>query len=127
MQSKVLLKAALAAVLLFFFASRGARAAGTVTGEFLLVDIAARETALGGIFAANYARPDAAVCNPAVLYGIQKTHILMSHVLSVFNTYYEQLIYAVPINEKSCWPGRYFFPAITTFILPTTTATMPGT
>jgi hypothetical protein len=96
-------------ILLFLFIACNSYASGTVTGEFLLTGIQARETALGGIYAANYARPGAATNNPAVLSGIKKTHIMMSHYISVFNTYFEQLIYAVPLNDTSCVQGYFLF------------------
>jgi hypothetical protein len=109
MRSKVPVNLAFAAFFLFFPAVYSARAAGTVTGDFLLVNIQARETALGGVYAANYARPGAATCNPAVLCGIARTHILLAHYISVFNTFYEQLIYAVPVNEKSCFMAQALY------------------
>jgi hypothetical protein len=99
----------LPALLLCLLFARSSFAAGTVTGEFLLTGIQARESALGGIYAANYARPGAAVFCPAVLSGIKKTHIMLSHYISVFNTYYEELVYAVPLNEKSCIEGFFLF------------------
>jgi hypothetical protein len=109
MRPKVLKKTPFIAASLFFFLLPACFAAGTVTGEFLLEDIQARETALGGIYAANYARPGAAPENPAVLFGIKKTHILLSHYISVFNTYYEQLIYAAPISDKACVEGQFLY------------------
>lgn len=87
----------------------GLFAAGTAVGEFLLSGIQARETALGGIYAANYARPGAATANPAAMSGIKKNHVMLSHYVSVFNTYYEQFIYALPAGEKSCAAGYFLF------------------
>jgi hypothetical protein len=109
MRSKVPVKTAFAAFFLFFLAVISALAAGTVTGDFLLVNIQARETALGGVYAANYARPGAATNNPAVLCGITRTHIMLAHYISVFNTFYEQLIYAVPLSEKSCFMAQALY------------------
>ncbi|MCX8092668.1 MAG: PorV/PorQ family protein [Candidatus Goldbacteria bacterium] len=70
------------------------------TGQFLLVSLMARETSLGNIYAANYSNPGASIVNPATLSGMQKTHILFSHFVSVFNTYYEHVLYASPLSEK---------------------------
>ena len=81
--------------------------AGTVAGDFLLVSIQARETALAGIYGPCYARPGAATANPAALSGIKKTHIMFSHYESVFNSRYEQLIYAVPMGGGNA-AGSYF-------------------
>jgi hypothetical protein len=96
-------------LVLFQICLSDAYGSGTVTGEFLLTSIQARETALGGVYAANYARPGAATVNPAALSGIKKTHIMMSHFISVFNTYYEQLIYSLPLGEKAAAAGYFLF------------------
>jgi len=93
----------------FFFLLTPSYGAGTVTGDFLLVNVSARETALGGVYAANYAKPGASTANPAVLYGIRKQHVLFSHYSSVFGTYYEQLIYATPIGKRSAIAGQFLF------------------
>ena len=72
----------------------------STTGQFLLVSLMARETALGNIYAANYGNPGSSIINPATLSGITNTHILFTHFVSVFNTYYEHLLYAFPLNNK---------------------------
>ncbi|MFP4467060.1 MAG: PorV/PorQ family protein [Candidatus Goldiibacteriota bacterium] len=73
-----------------------ADAAGTTAGDFLLVSIGARETALGGIHSPFYAKPGAAFKNPAVLDGIIKKHIAFSHYKSVFGENYGRFYYAQP-------------------------------
>jgi len=73
---------------------------GTTAGDFLLVDISAREAGLGCIYAPSFARPSASNANPAVLHGIQEKIAAFSHYTSVFGTNYEQLIYAQPLGEK---------------------------
>ncbi len=93
-------------VMLTAAAARDVYPAGTVTGDFLLVSVQARETALGCIYAPAYARPGASIANPAALGGITKTHILFSHYESVFSRRHEQLIYAAPVGEVSA--GSYF-------------------
>jgi hypothetical protein len=85
-------------VLLLFFVPVFLHAAGTTTGAFLLVDIQARETALGGIFSPFYAKPEAASVNPACLQGIKNKYIMFSHYSSVFSTHYEQIEYAQPMD-----------------------------
>lgn len=94
---------------MLFFLYCGVFAAGTSTGEFLLTGVQARETALGGIYAANYARPGAAPINPAALSGIKKTHIMFSHYISVFNTYYDQILYALPLSDTRCFEMYFLF------------------
>jgi len=76
-------------------------AAGTTAGDFLLVSIGARETALGGIHAPFYAKPGAAFKNPAVLNGITQRYVSFSHYNSVFGANYGQLSYAQPIYKTS--------------------------
>ncbi|HRU39647.1 MAG TPA: PorV/PorQ family protein [Candidatus Goldiibacteriota bacterium] len=80
-----------------------------MTGEFMLTAVPAREAALGNIFAANYAKPSAATANPAALAGIKKAHIMLSHFMNVFNTFFEQIIYASPLSEKSWLQGYFMF------------------
>lgn len=70
------------------------------TGQFLLVSLMARETSLGNTYAANYAKPSAAIVNPSSLSGIQNSSILFSHFVSVFNTYYEHLLFVFTLNDK---------------------------
>ena len=73
--------------------------AGTVTGEFLLVNLNARESALGGAYTANYARPGSALVNPAALLGINSTHVFLTHYESVFGTKYDSVLYAQQLGE----------------------------
>jgi len=73
---------------------------GTTAGDFLLVDISAREAGLGCIYAPSFARPSASNANPAVLHGILEKIAAFSHYTSVFGTNYEQLIYAQPLGQK---------------------------
>ena len=73
--------------------------AGTVTGEFLLVNLNARESALGGSYSANYARPGAALVNPAALLGINSTHVFLTHYESVFGTKYDSALYAQQLGK----------------------------
>ncbi len=81
-------------------------AAGNTAGSFLLVNIQARETSLGGIYAPYYARPGASTMNPATLQGIKNSYVIFSHYASVFNTHYEQVQYALPLDVSSC-AGAY--------------------
>jgi len=76
--------------------------AGTVTGDFLLVDIQAREVSLGGIYSPFYARPGASTMNPACLQGIKNNYLVFSHYTSVFSSHYEQVQYAQPVSLSSC-------------------------
>ncbi len=85
-------------VVLFFILSNSVYS--TTTGQFLLVSIMARETSLGNIYAANYGKPGASIINPAALSGTMKSHLLFSHFVSVFNTYYEHLLFTFPLNDK---------------------------
>lgn len=96
--SKLRLIFAVAAGVIFF---SGLKAAGTTTGTVLLVNIEARETALGGIFSPFYARPGAATINPACLQGIKNSYIMFSHYNSVFSSHYEQIEYAQPMGVSS--------------------------
>jgi len=86
-------------IIIFFIYPQFNYSAGTVTADFLLANISARETALGGIYAPFYAKPDASYINPASLSGIIANYIIFSHYVSVFDTHYEQLIYARPISS----------------------------
>jgi hypothetical protein len=86
-----------------------ARASGEAAGDFLLVNISARETSLGGIYAPFYAKPAAAVVNPAALAGIRDKYIIFSHYTTVFSTHFEQLVYAQPISETDCVGGMFMF------------------
>ncbi len=80
---------------------QGLNAAGTTTGAFLLVNIQARETSLGGIYSPYYARAGAASVNPACLQGIISKYIMFSHYSSAFSEHYEQIEYAQPIDVSS--------------------------
>lgn len=91
----------------FFLFCPESRAAGTVTGDFLLVDIPAREVALGSIYAPFYARPDASPVNPATLQGINTNYLIFSHYTSVFSYHYEQGEYYHPLDVSSC-AGVFF-------------------
>ena len=84
-----------------------ARAAGTVTGDFLLVDVPAREVSLGSIYAPFYGRPEASLVNPATLQGINSNYLVFSHYMSVFSYHYEQAEYFHPVDVSSC-AGVYF-------------------
>ncbi|MBN2754228.1 MAG: PorV/PorQ family protein [Candidatus Goldbacteria bacterium] len=86
--------------LMFFICTAPVFSSGTTAGDFLLVDISAREAGLGGIYAPSFARPSASNANPAVLQGIQEKSAVFSHFTSVFGTNYEQFIYAQPIGIK---------------------------
>lgn len=83
--------------------------AGESAGDFLLVNISARETALGGIFSPYYARPTAAPINPATMAGITDKHIIFSHYTSVFATNYEQLIYAQAVSPADFIGGLFTY------------------
>ena len=87
-------------------------AAGATTGSFLLVNIDARETALGGIFSPYYARPGAASVNPACLQGIKNKYIAFSHYSSVFSSHYEQIEYAQPLNVSSAAAVSFMYSTI---------------
>ncbi|MCE5300854.1 MAG: PorV/PorQ family protein [Spirochaetia bacterium] len=95
-----------AAAVLFFLCGN-VFAAGTVTGDFLLVNVSARETALGEIYAPFYAKPSAAIINPATMQGIKQKYIFFSHFNSVFNSRFEQVEYAMPVGVSAC-AGAYF-------------------
>ncbi len=71
-------------------------AAGETASSFLLVDIPARETALGGIYTPYYAEPGAADVDPAALAGIKNKYAIFSNYVSVFSTHYEQIMYLQP-------------------------------
>jgi hypothetical protein len=75
-------------------------AAGTTAGDFLLVDVNARETGMGGIYAPFYGRPSAAIANPGCLQGVEEKQFIFSHFTSVFGTNYEQAIYAQPRDKN---------------------------
>ncbi len=72
----------------------------SINSDFLLVNISARETALGGIYSPFYAKPGASTVNPASLMGIVARYIIFSHYTSVFDTHYEQILYAQPVNAE---------------------------
>src|SRR5208283_5644023 len=76
-------------------------AAGETTDTFLLVDIPARETALGGIYTPYYAEPGAADVDPAALAGITSRYAIFSNYISVFGTHYEQIMYIQPQENSS--------------------------
>ncbi|HDQ26912.1 MAG TPA: PorV/PorQ family protein [bacterium] len=99
----------LTAVLFRIVCAGGLSASGTTSAAFLLVNVPAREASLGGIYAVNYARPAAATANPAVLCGIKSSHLTLSHYVSVFNTNYEQFIFAAPLSEKSAWQAAFLY------------------
>lgn len=82
---------------------------GTVTGEFLLVNINAREAALGGAYSANFARPGAAFVNPAALLGINYSHIFLAHYENVFGTKYDSVLFARPLNDNSAFAAMFSF------------------
>jgi hypothetical protein len=85
--------------------------AGSVAGDFLLVDIQARETALGAIYTPFYARPGASTENPACLQGIKGNFLMFSHYTSVFSTHYEQVQYDMPVDVSSCAGGYVMYSA----------------
>ena len=89
------------AAVMVLFAAPLLTAAGTTTGAFLLVNIQARETSLGGIFSPYYAKPSAATVNPACLQGIVNNYIMFTHYSSVFLSHYEQVEYAQPLDVSS--------------------------
>lgn len=72
----------------------------STTGQFLLVSLMARETSLGNTYAANYGKPGASIVNPSSLSGTKYLSVLFSHFVSVFNTYYEHLLFAFPLNDR---------------------------
>jgi hypothetical protein len=90
---------------------RGVYGAGLVTGDFLLVNIQARETALGGIFSPYYARSGAAMINPACMQGIKNNFLMFSHYTSVFSSHYEQIEYAQPIDLSSTVSAAFLYSA----------------
>ncbi|MEI7639987.1 MAG: PorV/PorQ family protein [bacterium] len=79
--------------------------AGATTADFLQVNISARETAIGGVYTPFYAYAGSSIINPATLAGIDKSQVIMSHYSSVFETRYEQILYALPLNEKEAVGG----------------------
>ncbi len=81
----------------------------SITSDFLLVNITARETSLGGIYSPFYARPGASTVNPAALMGIVARYIIFSHYTSVFDTHYEQILYAQPINKEDYISAFLFY------------------
>ena len=95
------------AICTVFFSSL--QAAGTVTGAFLLENIQARETALGGIFSPFYARPGSDTVNPACLQGIKNKHIMFSHYNSVFSSHYEQIEYAQPLGVSAAASAYFMY------------------
>ncbi len=83
--------------------------AGTVTGEFLLVNINARESALGGAYSANFARPGAAFVNPAALLGINYSHVFLTHYENVFGAKYDSALYARPLKDNAAIAATFTF------------------
>jgi len=83
-------------VFLFFTIFNKLYAAGETTASFLLVDIPAREKALGGIYTPYYMEPGAAYVDPAAIAGIKNRYIIFSNYVSVFSTHYEQISYFQP-------------------------------
>ncbi len=95
--------------IIFFIVNINIIHSTSITADFLLVNISARETALGGIYSPFYAKPGASTVNPASLMGIVARYIIFSHYTSVFDTHYEQLLYAQPINANDYISGFLFY------------------
>jgi len=81
----------------------------STSGQFLLVSLMARETSLGNIYTANHGKPGASIINPSTLSGIHHPCVLFSHFVSVFNTYYEHLLFAFPFNDRINFGFNFLF------------------